>query len=264
MLTCTQLSAIPTIRHGFFTRKGGASSGIYSSLNCGIGSGDDRALVLKNRATAASMLTAEANKLCLPTQVHSAKAIIVEAPWSADNQPEGDALVTATPGIAVGVLTADCLPILLCDPKAAVVAAVHAGWKGALGGVIEAALTAMASLGAHPADMICAIGPVIAQPSYEVGPEFYERFHQEDPHNDMYFLPSRQQRHFLFDLPGYAKDRLADAGIKAINILAHDTCLDEDNFYSFRRATLRKEAAYGRQLSAIMIKSPRPLGGEGE
>lgn len=248
MLTAKNLSAMPNITHGFFTREGGVSTGIYASLNCGMGSGDDKALVQKNRDIATKKLGV--SKLCIAYQIHSANVLIVDKPFT--TPPELDALVTATPGLAVGILTADCAPVLLAEPNANVVAAAHAGWKGALTGVLEATIQTMRSLGAEPEHIVAAIGPSICQQSYEVDGVFHARFMEQDPQNDIYFLPARAG-HFLFDLPGYCKDRLANAGIHNINILAHDTYCDENRFFSFRRATHRKETVYGRQLSAISI-----------
>ncbi|MGE0753758.1 MAG: peptidoglycan editing factor PgeF [Alphaproteobacteria bacterium] len=249
MLKCTELASISTIRHGFFTREGGVSSGIYASLNCGMGSGDDKALVQKNRDIAQEALGADT--LCIAYQVHSADVLIVDKPF--DNPPELDALVTSTPGLAIGILTADCAPVLLADHKAGVVAAAHAGWKGAFTGVLENTVAAMQTLGAEPERIIAAIGPTICQQSYEVDIAFKERFVEQDIQNDIYFLAGQRDGHFLFDLPGYCKDRLTTAGVKHINILAHDTYSDENSFFSFRRATHRGETMYGRQLSAISI-----------
>ncbi len=240
------------IRHGFFTRQGGVSDGIYASLNCGPGSGDDLAKVMENRARVAQAL---GGALVTAYQIHSNKAIIVEKPWEMMAAPQADALVTKTPGIALGVLTADCLPILLADEKARVIAAVHAGWKGAFDGVIDAAVDAMVKLGASVENIIAAIGPGIAQKSYEIGPEFHGRFLQQSIENANYFAESARAGHYLFDLAAYARGRLARAGVSRVNSLARDTCSEENAFFSYRRATLRKESAYGRQVSVIVLET---------
>lgn len=242
---------LPGIRHGFFTRQGGTSDGIYASLNCGPGSGDAIERVLENRARVAQALGAKA--LVTAYQVHGAEAAIVKKPWEWNDAPKADALVTDIPGIAIGVLTADCLPILLADGENRVIAAVHSGWRSAIAGVTEAAIAAMETLGAQREHIVAALGPAIAQGSYEVGEEFHERFLLEDEHNRQYFIPGARGGHYLFDLPAYAMDRLRDAGIRAINPLARDTCFEENAFFSYRRACLRNEPAYGRQVSAIAI-----------
>ena len=254
-ITCPALSGLPGIRHGFFTRQGGVSSGIFASLNCGPGSNDDLAKVGQNRARVAEALSGKPEMLCTAHQVHSNKALIIEKPWAPGEAPQVDALVTKTPGIILGVLTADCLPILLADEKARVIAAAHAGWKGAFSGIIEAAIEAMESLGAARARMLAAIGPGIGQASYEVDAAFRERFLADDAHNEQFFIAGARSGHFLFDLPAYGKERLRDAGVSHINILARDTCFEEDTFFSYRRSCLRKEPGYGRQISAITLLS---------
>jgi len=250
---CPQLSALPGVRHGFFTRSGGISTGLYASLNCAYGTGDDPVHIAENLRRANDALGISETSLCKAHQVHSAKVITATEAWTRENAPQADAIVTATPGLAVGVTTADCLPILLADGKNRVIAAAHAGWKGALGGVIEATLDAMRQLGASLPDIVAAIGPGIAQGSYEVGSEFRDRFMQEDSGNQLYFIHGARPGHYLFDLKAYAKDRLRDAGVAHINVLAHDTCLEENTFFSYRRTTLRGESAYGCQLSAIVL-----------
>lgn len=249
MLSCPTLSSLKSIRHGFFTRQGGASDGIYASLNCGPGSGDDLLRVTENRARVGKALGGD---LLTCHQIHSNKVVAVDRSWEQKDAPQADSMVTKTPGIALGILTADCLPILFADDKAKVIGAAHAGWKGAFDGVIENTLEAMEKLGAR--EIHACIGPGIAQASYEVGPEFYARFVQQNIMNSEFFLDSPKHGHHLFDLKAYAIMRLKNAGITAINHLANDTCLEEDSFFSFRRATLRKETAYGRQVSAIMIE----------
>ena len=251
-LTCPALSNITSINHGFFTRRGGKSSGIYASLNCGYGSGDDIEIVSENRAIVAGAMAAQS--LCTVHQTHSPDVKILTSPWHWKDAPQADAMVTNTPGAALGILTADCLPILFADSKHRVIGGAHAGWKGAFTGVIENTLAAMEQLGGNIADTIATIGPAIAQASYEVGREFYDRFIQQDAANSAYFNPSRREGHFMFDLKSYAHDRLKRAGIKTVNVLANDTCGQPEDFFSFRRTTLKGENAYGRQISVICLK----------
>jgi len=250
---CPTLSAQAGIRHGFFTRRGGVSNGLYASLNCGYGSGDDAALVAENRTRVADTLGVDLHSLCTAYQIHSPNVAILDKAWQWQNAPEADALVTKTPGVALGILTADCVPVLFADSRNNVIGAAHAGWKGAWSGVVEATLDAMTGLGAVREHITATIGPAIAQGSYEVGAEFYERFSQQDMANNIYFIHGARPRHYLFDLKAYVKDRLRNAGVTHINMLAHDTCLQENDFFSFRRATLAKEPVYGRQISAIVL-----------
>ncbi len=252
-VTSPELSKLPGIEHGFFTREGGVSQSPYTSLNCGWGSGDDLKHVEQNRFYVSRALGHENSTLNTAFQIHSADAVIVKEAWHWESAPKADALVTSTPGIVIGVLTADCLPVLFADPKARVVAAAHAGWKGALSGVIENTLKKMLFLGASLSNVTAAIGPAIAQCSYEVGPEFREQFMAQGAGNKKYFGPSSREGHFMFDLKSYAFARLQAAGIAAINVLAHDTCLEENTFFSYRRACQRGENVYGRQVSAIVI-----------
>jgi len=252
-LTCPTLAALPSIRHGFFTRKDGKSTGLYESLNCGYGSGDDIDTVRANRALVASAMGVEVDALCTAYQIHSAKVITLTTPWHWKEAPEADALVTATPGIALGILTADCIPILFADTKQQVIGAAHAGWKGAIGGIAQATIAAMEQLGANREDIAATVGPAIAQHSYEVGVEFRDRFLAESSGNTSYFSPSPRPEHFLFDLKGYAKQQLESAGITQINVLPNDTRAEDGVFFSFRRATLQKESAYGRQISVISL-----------
>jgi len=254
MFKCHNLAKLPGISHGFFGREGGVSTGLYSSLNCGFGSGDDLEIVEKNRDIVAKAVGLASNKqLCTAFQVHSAIAVVLQKPWEWRDAPQADALVTNVPGLALGALAADCLPILFADGKARVIGAAHSGWKGAFTGVIEATIAAMESLGARRADIVASIGPGIAQDSYEVGPEFIERFLQQAATHSRYFKASPRAGHHFFDLKAYAHDRLQAAGAGVINVLAHDTCLQENVFFSYRRATLRGEDAYGRQISAITL-----------
>lgn len=249
MLTSPNLN-LPHIRHGFFGRVGGVSEGLYASLNCGYGSGDDVAKVAENRRRVSHALASE-NELLTCFQIHSAKVITVDKPWAWKDSPEADAMVTNVPQIPLGILTADCLPILFADSKKPIIGAAHAGWKGAISGVIEATLDAMGKLGAT--EIHAAVGPAIAQTSYEVGPEFKSRFVEVSPGNARFFAASERDGHFMFDLPAYAKERLERANVASINILAEDTRLKENAHFSYRRATLRKEPVYGRQVAAITL-----------
>ncbi len=235
--------------HGFFTREGGVSKGIYEGLNAGQGSGDDGAAVAENRKRVVAHLGAR--ELVSLHQIHSDIAVPVTGPWQGD-RPKADAMVTDTPGIALGVLTADCTPVLFADREAGVVGAAHAGWKGALGGVLEATLDAMERLGADRARVSAGIGPVISQRAYEVGPEFVERFLDEDPDSSRYFAGGQGDR-AMFDLPGYCLARLRGARVGTAEWTGHCTYSDEDRFYSYRRSVHRKEADYGRLISAICL-----------
>ena len=247
------LSEVSGVRHGFFTRQGGVSQGVYASLNVGRGSGDDPAAVAENRRRAAAWFDAEPAALNVCYQIHSAQAIVSVEVWG-DERPQGDAVVTATPGLVCGALAADCAPILLADPAARVVASAHAGWKGALTGIVEAAVAAMASLGADPARIVAAVGPCIGQASYEVGLEFLERFQLDDPGSAAFFAPGSAPDKRQFDLPGYVLARLRRAGVERCEWIGHDTCADEARFFSNRRAFKRGEADYGRLLSAIGLE----------
>jgi YfiH family protein len=251
-LTAPALTSIPTITHGFFTRKGGVSDGIYASLNCGMGSDDVRENVIENRKRVADSL--KAKYLCSLYQVHSADVVVVDTPWRHSKLPKADAMVTKQRGIALGILTADCAPVLFADKDAGVIGAAHSGWKGAIGGVLEATIAAMEALGGQRSNIVAAIGPAIAQKSYEVGAEFQEKFIQKNKDNARYFTAGVRAEHMLFDLKAFVKDTLAEAGLSAINMLENDTYLEEDAFFSFRRATHRGEPNYGRQISAIMLK----------
>jgi polyphenol oxidase len=251
MLEVLTADALSPLRHGFFTRKGGASSGIFSGLNCGLGSSDLSEVVAINRARVAQSLGAEPEHLITLHQVHSANVISVTTP-PAGERPKADALVTATPGIVLGVLTADCQPILFADPTAGVIGAAHAGWRGALMGVLEETLDAMEGLGARRANIRAVIGPTISQSAYEVGPEFVDRFVADDSDSHRYFNPGQGDR-ALFDLPGYSLNRLRVAGIGHVEWTQHCTFTDETRFFSFRRSTHRAEADYGRLISAIRL-----------
>lgn len=253
MITAHALHRLPGVRHGFFTRRGGVSEGPYESLNCGYGSGDDRRRVAANRRRAMQRLGADGE--CLTAyQIHSDTVITVESPWSPEKAPRADGLVVGRPGVALGVLTADCVPVLFADATAGVVGVAHGGWRGALAGIMEATVEAMAGLGADPSRISAAVGPCIHQRSYQVGPEFHAAFMEETGLNGEFFAASERPGHHLFDLPGYVRHRLQGLGLGAVEVLAHDTCEDETRFFSYRRATLRGEAGYGRLLSVITLK----------
>ena len=252
MLTSPRLAAVPGLRHGFFTREGGVSGGIYASLNGGIGSRDAEAHVRENRASMAGALGVAPSHLLTAYQVHSPHAVVAEAPWDATARPQADAIVTRIPGLAVGATTADCGPVLFADPKARVIGAAHAGWKGALTGVLEAAIAAMEGLGADRADMLAAIGPLIRQRSYEVGAEFVDRFKAADPGYERFFIPSSRADHAMFDLAGFIRSRLEAAGIRIIDDLGDDTYSDH-RFFSYRRSVHRQEPDYGRHVHAIAL-----------
>jgi polyphenol oxidase len=239
------------VAHGFFTRQGGVSEGLYRGLNVGIGSNDDAARVRVNRELAARTLGVAPERLLTPYQVHSADVVIATEAWPAE-RPKADAVVTATPGLAIGVITADCGPILFAEPEAGVVGAAHAGWRGALSGIIEATVGAMEGLGARRERMVAVLGPTISRENYEVGPEFHARFLQQDPTYAAYFAGSAQDGRKMFDLPGFIMDRLAAAGIEAAR-LGHCTYADEERYFSYRRTTHRGEPDYGRQVSAIAL-----------
>jgi YfiH family protein len=251
VLTAPNLSAEKNIAHGFFGRQGGVSTGIFTSLNCGPGSGDARTALSENRARVAAHLLPGAPLLTLH-QIHSSKAMTVTTPWPMGEGPEADAMVTDKPGHALGILTADCAPVLFADSEARVIGAAHAGWKGAIGGVLESTLAAMESLGAARTRIMAAIGPCIGGANYEVGPEFKARFDAADPANARYFAPSPRAHHWLFDLEAYVAARLDAAGIAATRLSAC-TYAREGDFFSFRRATHRGESGYGRQVSAILL-----------
>lgn len=245
--------ALLPLAHGFFTRKGGASSGIFQGLNCGQGSSDQSEAVAVNRARVADRLGVTPAALVGVHQVHSADAVIVTEPF--DKPPRADGLVTDRPGLALTVLTADCQPVLLADPEAGVIGAAHAGWRGAFDGVLEATIEAMHRQGAEHRRICVAIGPCIAQASYEVGPEFHGRFHAADAGNARFFRPSPgRPGHFRFDLPGYVGARLADAGIRRIEQIGHDTCAQDEAYFSYRRSVLNGEPDYGRNISIIALE----------
>lgn len=240
------------VRHGFFTRQGGVSEGLYAGLNAGVGSRDDPAHVAENRRRVAEWMGGAADDLCGCYQVHSAVVRVAERGWAGD-RPEGDAVVAGVKGPVLTVLTADCAPVLLADAEAGVVGAAHAGWKGALNGVIHSTVAAMTALGADPARMVAVIGPCIAQASYEVGADYQERFARHDPGSERFFAPDVRPGKRQFDLPGFVLWRLEQAGVGETAWTGDDTRADEGRFYSNRRAFLAGEPDFGRLISAIAL-----------
>ncbi|WP_332654539.1 peptidoglycan editing factor PgeF [Brevundimonas sp.] len=240
------------LRHGFFTRQGGVSTGLYDGLNTGVGSNDDPAAVAENRRRVAAHLGGTADDIAACYQIHSAVTRVAEAGWKGE-RPEGDAVVAAAPGVICAVLTADCAPVLLADAEAGVVGAAHAGWKGALGGIIHSTVASMEALGARPARMVAVIGPCIARESYEVGADFQDRFDHHDPGSGRFFAPGAGPDKRLFDLPGYVLWRLEQAGVADAAWTGDDTRTDPARFYSNRRAHLDGEPDFGRLMSAISL-----------
>jgi polyphenol oxidase len=247
------LSAIPGLRHAFFTREGGVSEGIYESFNGGLGSNDEPAKVAENRRRMAEQMGVIPEHFLSVHQIHSTDAVTASGPWPAASRPRADAIVTRTKDLAIGVTTADCGPILMVDPNARVIGAAHAGWKGALTGVVESTIDAMEKLGADRNGIVAAIGPLIRQQSYEVGPEFVERFIDVDTGNALFFLPSERAEHAMFDLAGFIRMRLENAGVLMIDDIGIDTYSDE-HFYSYRRSVHRNEPDYGRHVHAIALE----------
>jgi YfiH family protein len=242
-----------SIQHGFFTREGGVSGGIYKGLNVGLGSNDTRNDVIENRTRVAGFFNHSEQELVSPYQVHSNDVLEVSKPWQSGERPKVDGLVSKTSGIAIGILTADCGPVLFADTQNHVVGACHAGWKGATGGVLENTISAMENIGAKRDSITAILGPTISVQNYEVGPEFVERLTQLDAANTRYLQPSKRDDHAMFDLPHYIVDRLKTAGVNA-GWSGQCTYADEERFFSYRRTTHRKEPDYGRQISAISIR----------
>jgi purine-nucleoside/S-methyl-5'-thioadenosine phosphorylase / adenosine deaminase len=247
------LAALPGIRHSFFTREGGVSDGIYASLNAGVGSNDKPERVAENRARMAAALDVAPEHFLTCYQIHSPDVVVADTPWPAAERPRADAIVTQRSGIAIGVSTADCGPVLLADAQAGVIGAAHAGWRGALTGVTDATIAAMERLGAERARIVAALGPMIRQSNYEVGADLIERFRAEDPGSEKFFAPGARANHALFDLAGYVAARLKRAGIGSIDDLGLCTYANEDRFYSYRRTTHRGEPDYGRHVNAIAL-----------
>jgi YfiH family protein len=254
MITLRVLDDSVRIRHAFFTRQGGISGGLFQSLNCGFGSGDIADNVMQNRMSAMARLGLAGDRLVICYQIHSATVVTVEAPWLNAAAPRADGMVTDRAGIALGVLTADCAPILFADPVAEIIGAAHGGWRGALAGIVEATVARMEAIGADRSRIRAAIGPCIGPSSYEVGKEFPPPFLAEDPASAAFFAPAPRAGHFMFDLAGYIERRLAGAGITAVECAGHDTVADDAHFFSYRRACLRGESAYGRGLSAVVLQ----------
>jgi len=257
-LSSSILSQSRDVHHGFFTRQGGVSRGVYASLNCGPGSGDDSAHVTENRARVMRALgfpAGPAQGLNTLAQIHSAKVVRLRQALPSGRYPRADALVTDVPGLVVGALAADCVPVLFADMVGKVVAAAHAGWKGALAGIVDATLVSMGELGAQAERIVACVGPCIQQQSYEVGAELRQRFVAADPDNGAYFRGSERAGHFMFDLSKYVSHRIEAAGVASVERLEVDTYTNEQDFFSYRRTTHRGESDYGRQVSAIALAS---------
>jgi polyphenol oxidase len=250
-LTASAFTRLPGIAHGFFTRQGGVSSGIYATLNCGSGSHDDAAAVRENRGRVIEHLGAR--HLLSAHQVHGTTAITVSSPWPLNERPKADGMVTATPGIALGVLTADCAPLLFADPDGRVVGAAHAGWRGALAGIAEATITAMEGLGARRERIVAAVGPCIGVDAYEVGPEFEAEFIQHDASTTRFFQRTGAGSRPHFDLAAYIAHRLREARLADVAVVGGCTYARSEDFFSYRRSQARREPDYGRQISAIVL-----------
>jgi len=253
MIEAHNLIKIPEVRHGFFTREGGYSTGDYAGLNCIFGTGDDPEIVQRNRRHIATALGLDADRLVTPYQHHSADVVAVMQPWTRADAPKADGLVSATPGIAIGITTADCAPVLFADAKENVIGASHAGWRGAIAGVTDQVVVEMERLGARRETIAAAVGPTISAANYEVGAEFHEQFLDADSDNARFFQPSARDGHFMFDLPAYLEHRLAAAELGSVQRTGQCTYADDQMFYSYRRATHRGEATYGGQISAITL-----------
>ena len=253
MLQAASLSTLARIRHAFFTRSGGVSQGVYDSLNGGVGSNDAPAKVAENRARMAAALGVKPDHLLTAYQIHSPDVVVADQPWTQEKRPHADAIVTRTPRLAIGVSTADCGPLLLADAEAGVIGAAHAGWRGALTGVIEAVVAAMETLGAERSRIVAALGPTIRQPNYEVGPEFVARFLAADADNTRFFAASERAGHAMFDLAGYIADRVQRAGIVNFEDLGLCTYAEPERFFSYRRTTKQGEPDYGRHINAIAL-----------
>ena len=253
MLQAVALSKLARVRHAFFTREGGVSRGVYATLNGGVGSSDAPDNVAENRARMAAALGVGPDRFLTAYQIHSPGVVVADQPWTHESRPRADAIVTRTPRLAIGVSTADCGPLLFADAAAGVIGAAHAGWRGALTGVIESTVAAMEKLGAARARIVAALGPAIRQPNYEVGPEFVARFVAADADNARFFAPSERADHAMFDLAGYIADRIQRAGIVEFEDLALCNYADPERFFSYRRTTKRGELDYGRHVNAIAL-----------
>jgi len=248
------LARLAGIRHAFFTRAGGVSGGIYASLNAGVGSDDAPGNVAENRARMAAAMGVPPERFLTCYQIHSPDAVVAVEPWAADARPRADAIVTAAPGLAIGISTADCGPVLFAEARARVIGAAHAGWRGALAGVTDHTIAAMERLGAARERIVAALGPMIRQPNYETGADLRDRFVAAAPANARFFRPAARERHFMFDLAGYVVARLAAAGVGTIEDVGACTYADAEKFFSYRRMTHRGEADYGRHVNAIVLE----------
>jgi YfiH family protein len=251
MLQAPSLGSLDGVRHGFFTRLGGVSDGVYASLNCGPGSRDVDENVAQNRALVAELLEVKPDRLLTVYQKHGSDAVVADKPWK--TPPEADAIVTSKLGLAIGILTADCTPVLFCDAEAGVIGAAHAGWRGALAGIVEATVKAMEKLGAKPERIVAVIGPAISQEAYEVGAEFMDQFIVQEPDGSTFFITDEGTGEPHFDLAGYVGERLARAGVSTVAELGLCTYCDETRLFSFRRSQHHGEDDYGRQISAIVL-----------
>ncbi len=247
------LSALDGIRHAFFTREGGVSGGIYASLNSGVGSSDDPDHVTENRARMAQALGVDAERLITAFQIHSPHVVVADEPWGVETRPKADAIVTRTPGLAIGVSTADCGPLLFADPQARVIGAAHAGWRGAFSGVIEGTVAAMENLGAERSRISVALGPLIRQNNYEVSQSFVDEFLRADETHARFFAPAARDGHAMFDLPGFIASRLEQSGVGSFEDIGICTYADPERFYSYRRSVHRSEPDYGRHVNAIVL-----------
>jgi polyphenol oxidase len=253
MLQAHSLSKLEHIRHGFFTRSGGVSTGVYATLNGGVGSNDAPDKVTENRARMAAALGVQPDRLLTAYQIHSPDVVVADKPWTRENRPHADAIVTRMPALAIGISTADCGPLLLADCQARVIGVAHAGWRGAFTGVIESTIAAMEKLGAKRSRIAAALGPTIRQPNYEVGPEFLDRFVAADADNARFFTPSDRAGHTMFDLTGYIAGRAQRAGIGNFEDLGLCTYAEPERFFSYRRTTRLGEPDYGRHVNAIAL-----------
>jgi polyphenol oxidase len=253
MIVQAETLKLSGLRHAFFTREGGVSGGVYSSLNGGVGSRDQAGRVAENRARMAAALAVEPHRFLTAYQIHSPDVVVADEPWNPEARPRADAIVTRAVGLAIGVSTADCGPVLFADADARVIGAAHAGWRGALSGVVEATVAAMERLGARRGRIRAALGPMIRQDNYEVGPDFIVRFAAEDKASADFFRPAARQGHALFDLAGYIATRLDRAGVREIEDLGLCTYAEPERFFSFRRTTHRAEPDYGRHINAIAL-----------
>ena len=250
----TELENIPWVKHGFFTRLGGVSSGVYTSLNCGLKTDDKLTNIRANRARVAEAMEIHPEHLMIAKQAHTTQVVRVETPWSFENAPEGDAMVTASTGIGLGILTADCVPILLASKKERIIGGAHAGWKGALGGILETTVDAMKKMGVTPETIQVALGPCIGAHSYEVRDDFKIPFLEQDRSNEQFFKKAPRQGHLLFNLPGYITEKFHALGVTSVHDICQDTLMNETSFFSNRRAFLKSEKGFGSQLSVIVIK----------